>query len=223
MGFSKFAAGMIVAVGVYTAPAQAVTLVDGTTLGLYNNSIGNTLNGTSVAFPAAGDPTLDFGPGSPPDLSAAAAVLGTWLTTPAAPGGAWSGPQAIPGGWAVNTETAIIYEIDGGANGFNNVIANFGTDNGIFVWLNGTFLGGHLRPGGVFLGEFSLNIGNLGSGLNYLQVLLEDHGGGTGYAVGVTGDPNDPPGVPVPAALPLLAAGLGALGFAARRRSKNTA
>ena len=116
----------------------------------------------------------------------------------------------------VNTETAIIYEIDGGAHGLNNVAASFGVDNGLFVWLNGSFLGGHLRPGGSVLGEFTLDLGSLGSGTNYLQILREDHGGGTGYAVSVTGDVA---AVPLPAAGFLLLGGLGALAGLRRRRT----
>lgn len=207
------------------AGASAATLIDNSTHGLYNSGIGNVLDGTNTfggnfMFPLAnvsnGDPSLDIPAGSPPDLSAAAAALGNWLSTPAAPGGSWSAtPQAIPASWTVNTETAIIYEIDGGSFGLSNVAASFGVDNGLFVWLNGNFLGGHLRPGGSSLGEFTLALGSLGSGSNYLQILREDHGGGTGFAVLVTGDVA---AVPLPAAGFLLLGGLGALAGLRRRR-----
>ena len=162
---------------------------------------------------------LDIPDGNEPDLSAAASALGSWLTTPASPGGSWSAsPVAIPASWSVNSETAIIYELDGGAGGLSNVLASFGVDNGLFVWLNGNFLGGHLRPGGVVPGEFTLSLGNLGAGLNYLQILREDHGGLAGYSVEVTGDISPAP-VPLPASGLLLAAG--AAGLAAfRRRSR---
>lgn len=211
-----------------TTGASAATLIDNSTQGLYNSGIGTVLDGTNpfggnFMFPLAnvsnGDPSLDIPAANEPDLSAAAASLDDWLTTPAAPGGTWSAlPQAIPANWAVNTETAIIYEIDGGALGFDNVVASFGVDNGLFVWLNGTFLGGHLRPGGVTLGEFVLNIGSIGAGSNYLQVLREDHGGGTGYAVSVIGDVA---AVPLPAAGFLMLGGLGALAALRRRRRQN--
>ena len=174
-------------------------------------------------FPGAnisqGDPSLDIPDGNEPDLSAAASALGSWLTTPASPGGSWSAsPVAIPASWSVNSETAIIYELDGGAGGLSNVLASFGVDNGLFVWLNGNFLGGHLRPGGVVPGEFTLSLGDLGAGLNYLQILREDHGGLAGYSVEVTGDISPAP-VPLPASGLLLAAG--AAGLAAfRRRSR---
>lgn len=209
--------------------AQAATLIDDTTQGLYNDGIGTTLDGTNpfgaaLMFPlansAGGDPSLDIPAGNEPDLSTAAGALGTWLSTPAAPGGSWSAaPVAIPSTWAVNSETAIIYALDGGSFGLSNVEASFGVDNGLFVWLNGTFLGGHLRPGGSTLGEFTLSLGNLGAGTNYLQILREDHGGATGYAVSVTGDVNIAP-VPLPASGLLLM--LGVAGLAAYRRKVGT-
>jgi hypothetical protein len=212
------------AVLAFATGASAATLIDNATQGLYNSDIGTSLDGTNpfggnFMFPGAnlanGDPSLDIPAANEPDLSAASGALGNWLTTPAAPGGTWSGPQAIPASWTVNTETAIIYEIDGGALGFDNVVAEFGVDNGIFVWLNGTFLGGHLRPGGSTLGEFALNIGSIGAGSNFLQVLREDHGGSTGFVVSVMGDVA---AVPLPAAGLMLLGGLGALAGLRRRR-----
>lgn len=198
------------------AAASAAILVDDGTAGLYNDGIGTALNGTDPFFvaPGAGDPTITLA--SAPDLAPAAAALGNWLSDPAAPGGAWSsGPVAIPSNWAVETETAIIYAIDGGTTGLTDVVASFGVDNGLAVWLNGTFVGGNQAPGGASSNEYSYTLGDLGAGTNYLQVLREDHGGGTGYTVEVTGDVAP---IPLPAAGLLLAGALGAMGYGARRR-----
>ena len=69
---------------------HAATLIDTGTAGYYNNGIGTVLDGTNpfggnYMFPLAnvsnGDPALDIPAGSPPDLSAASASLGSWLTT----------------------------------------------------------------------------------------------------------------------------------------------
>jgi hypothetical protein len=197
--------------------ASAATLVDNATQGRYNSSIGTVLNGTDPFFvsPGGGDPTVTLGPSQAPDLSAASAALGTWLSTPSSPGGSWSvGPVSIPSNWSVQHETAIIYEIDGGATGFTDVSASFGVDNGILVWLNGMFIGGAQRPGGPVSGEHQFALGTLGSGTNYLQVMREDHGGGTGYDVSVTG--NVAP-IPLPAAGLMMIAGLGGLAAIRRR------
>lgn len=213
----------------FATAGHAATLVDAGTTGYYNNGIGTVLDGTNpfggnFMFPIAdvqgGDPSLDIPAGDEPDLTNAAAALGSWLTNPAAPGGTWSaGPVAIPAGWAINSETAIIYELDGGAGGLSNVLASFGVDNGLFVWLNGTFLGGHLRSGGVTPGEFTLSLGNIGAGLNHLQILREDHGGASGYSVEVTGDANPAP-VPLPASGLLLAGGAVVLAGLRRRKRR---
>lgn len=199
--------------------AQAAVLVDGATTGFYNDGIATVLNGTDAFFvtPTGGDPTVTLGSGEEPDLSAAAAVLGDWLVNPAAPSGSgWSATKvAIPGTWTVESETAIIYEIDGGATGLTGVNASIGVDNGILVWLNGTFIGGEQRAGGAPTGEYSFDLGDLGAGKNYLQLLREDHGGATGFNITVTGETTTP--VPLPAAGVLLVAGLGGLASLRRR------
>lgn len=197
---------------------HASVLVDDATTGLYNAGIGNALNGTDPFFvmPGGGDPTVILSSAPAPDLSAASGALGDWLSNPAAPSGSgWStGPVSIPSNWAVQTETAIIYEIDGGATGLTGVTASIGVDNGILAWLDGNFLGGAQRPGGPVAGEYTFALGDLGAGKSFLQLLREDHGGGTGFTISVTGEAVAP--VPLPAAGVLLLTGLG--GLAAMRR-----
>jgi hypothetical protein len=197
------------------ASAAPVTLVDDTTSGLYNAGLGTALDGTDPFFQTNTDNSLSLGPADAPDLSAGAAALGDWLANPAAPSGSgWSAlAVAIPAAWTVGHETAIIYEIDGGATGLTGVTASFGVDNGIAVWLNGAFVGAEARAGGVIPGEHVFALGDLGAGTHYLQLLREDHGGGTGYTVSVTGEVAAP--VPLPAAGLMLAGALG--GFAAMR------
>ena len=186
------------------AQAGTVTLINNATTGLYNNGIGTLLNNSSAAFPTAGDPTVHFN--SAPSLAAAATQLGNWLTNPAAPGGSWgASAQAIPGSWTVGTEDAIIYAFDAGA-GLTNFSASFGVDNGIFVWLDGVFLGGDMAPGSAVAGEYTYTAAALSAGTHYLQVLREDHGGGTGYSVNVTANTVPEPGSLALAGLALLAA-----------------
>jgi hypothetical protein len=211
---------LALALSVVASPAMAVTIIDAATPGYYNQSLGTVLDLTNPyagthLFPGAngstGDPTIDPVPFAP-DLSAAASALGNWLGDPGNLNANWSGLQPIPASWAVNTETAIVYAINAG-DGLTGVTANFGIDNGIFVWLDGTFLSGELRPGGAFLGEHVISIGSLSAGTHYLQILREDHGGGTGYDVLVTGTP-----VPEPGTLALVSLGLAGLARARARR-----
>ena len=207
-----------------------VTLVDGATQGFYNDSIGTVLDNTSAVFPgpnvSTGDPILDVI--SAPDLSAASGALGDWLTDPLNLAAPWSGPQAIPTTWNINHETAIIYEIDAGSGGLQNVNLSFGVDNGIFVWLDGVFIGGALRPGGSSLGEHVFTLASITPGIHHVQILREDHGGATGYAVEVTGeviDNNTPPApssVPEPATYALFCLGIAVLGINYSRKMSNS-
>jgi hypothetical protein len=194
--------------------ASADLIIDGSTTGYYNSSLGQVLDGTSILFPiansAGGDPTIN--PASEPNLSAAAAVLGNWLSAPGSLNGNWVGPQAIPSTWAINTETAIVYGFDAGA-GLQNLVGKFGVDNGVFVWLDGAYISGALAPGGASMWEYIYDLGNLSAGTHYLQILREDHGGSTGWYVEVSGK-----SVPEPTTVLLLGAGL--IGLAGYGRKK---
>lgn len=188
------------------ASVNASTIIQNGDLGYYNFSLGRTLDGS---FATAGDPTSINIP--LPDLSAASSSLGAWLTDPGSlsTDTNWSN-QIIPGDWQVNDETAIVYEFSGG---YDNVSALFGVDNGIFVWLDGVYQNGWMNSGSSYQWEYSLDIGSLSAGTHYLQVLREDHGGGTGYDILVTGNP-----VPEPATMFLF--GIGLLGLAGVSRRK---
>jgi hypothetical protein len=202
---------------------NAVVLVETSDPGYYNDSLGTILNGTnggeSGPFPVNNDSNLDFP--VEPDLSAASSELGDWLTDPLNLNANWSYETSIPNSWAVGTEVAVIYQFD--TLEATNVVASFGVDNGIYVWLDGEYLGGSRRAGSFSLGEHVFNIGDLDAGTHYLQILLEDHGSTNGYAVEITADtftPGPPPQVPIPAAIWLFGSGLlGLIGLARRKKS----
>lgn len=209
--------------------AQAVELINNSTLGYYNSSLGDLYPG-DPEHPLAlyfrgpnlstGDPTLTFP--IPPDILGVA-NLGTWLydTEAALTYGFWSEKQVIPSTWAVNTETAILYEIDGGEYGISNLIGNFGVDNGIFIGVNGDYVFGATAPGPAVAFEYSnINLGSLKPGKNFIQVLRADHGGSTGYVVSITGDYNTKP-IPEPsAALSMLVLGAFGLGYNWKRQPR---
>jgi len=204
--------------------ANAILLVQTSDPGFHNSSIGTALNSTnggeSGPFPISNDSSLVFPVA--PDLSAASGALGNWLTDPANLNSNWNALASIPNSWTVGTEVATIYQFN--TLGATNVVASFGVDNGIFAWLDGNYLGGARKGGGVSLGEHTFDVGDLAPGVHYLQLLLEDHGSANGYAVAINADtfipcgepgtpdcPNDPPGVPTPSTLFLLIAGLAGL------------
>ena len=158
---------------VVPSAANAVTLVTTSDPGYYNDSIGTSLNLTNGGntstgyFPTTDDSTVNFP--LAPDLSAASAALGNWLTDPGNLNANWSFENPIPNMWTVNHEVAVIYEFN--TAGATNVVANFGVDNGIFAWIDGVYLGGGRKGGGVVLGEHPFNVGDLAAGVHYLQLL----------------------------------------------------
>lgn len=215
MGFRHLVGALIGAASLLAASAaHADVIIDTNTPGYYNGGLGDLQ--PLAGFPQPGtDPTLTAAP--EPDLSSVTS-LGTWLGSAAPTGGTWSAAlQAIPSTWAMNTETAIVYVIDAGAGGLSNVQVELGVDNGIYVWLNGDYQFGAMAPGLAVLGEYQFNLGPLGAGTHYLQVLREDHGGQTNYSIRVSAE--RVAAVPVPGAVALLGIGLAGLGWGLRRRS----
>ncbi len=187
---------------VTNAVSPRSVLVDNSTVGFYNASLGTGLDGTEAQFPTPGnDPTIF--PATEPTLAAAAAVLGNWLVPQSVLNGNWLAPAVIPSTWALNSETAIIYEVNAGPNGFANLLGDFDADNGLYVWVNGQYKFGARAPGLPSpLGQFeytNVNLGNLAPGTNRIQIIREDSGIATGYQIRITGLAltNPPPVAPL--------------------------
>jgi hypothetical protein len=198
--------------------ASAATIISNATLGLYNNGIGDihAIDGPFGFLPgpnvSEGDPTIVLG--ADPNLTFPAAFGADWLGGNYT-GGAWSaGLVAIPSGWAINTETAIVYNFTLATA--SSLHIDLGVDNGILVWLNGSFLFGATAPGGSFISEYDIDIASLAAGSHSLQILRADHGGSQDYDIQV-----DATAVPEPATLLLTVMSLAGVGMARRRKTRS--
>ncbi|MBT9099321.1 hypothetical protein KFZ76_16625 [Methylovulum psychrotolerans] len=170
------------------SPAQtpvSITVIDNHSPGYYNYSLKTLLDGKSLAFPIPdNDYPMNFP--SAPDLNPVQTKLGGWLQNPPVFSTHWTSTTIpIPHHWRVNNETAIVYPIDVPSSGYKNLTISIGVDNGVFVWIDGQYLGGSIVPGGVVRGENTYKLQNLNAGKHYLQVLREDHGGIDGYTIRV--------------------------------------
>jgi hypothetical protein len=199
--------------------ASATPIITNATLGLYNSGLGDlqAMDGAGgfLLGPdgTEGDPTTVLG--ADPNFAFTAAFGTNWLGGNYS-GGAWSAvPVAIPATWAVNTETAIVYNFNLAT--VSNLHIDLGVDNGIVVWLDGTFRFGATAPGVANLNEYDIDVASLAAGAHALQILRADHGGATGYAIAV-----DAQDVAVPEPSSLLLTGLSLAGLRAMRRKKAT-
>lgn len=179
--------GLLLIACLFPLKAAATIIIDNTSLGLYNNGLGDlaAIDGPGGFFLAAnvteGDPTSSFT--TDPGIAFTAAFGADWLGGNYS-GGAWSAnPVAIPSGWAVNSETAIVYDFTLALA--SDLHIDIGVDNGILVWLNGTFLYGATAAGGASINEYDIDVLGLGAGSHSLQIIRADHGGGTGYGISV--------------------------------------
>jgi hypothetical protein len=199
--------------------ASAAVIIDSTTAGLYNSGLGDlaATDGPGGFFLGAnvseGDPVLTLN--TDPGLTFGAAFGANWLAGDYT-GGTWSaGPVAIPSAWAVNSETAIVYDFI--LDSASDLHIDLGVDNGILVWLNGNFLFGASAAGGASINEYDFDVLGLAAGNYSLQLIRADHGGSTGYQISVDATAA-PVSVPEPATLSLLGLALLMLGAARNRK-----
>ena len=195
---------------------NAVIIIDDTTGGLYNDDLGDLfeLDGAGGFFlgpnVSEGDVTI------PPIIPEPSVTYGgnfgdDWLAGDY-DGGTWSAVADIPDIWAVNTETAIVYDFT--LDSRSDIHIDLGVDNGLLVWLDGSYLFGARASGGSSLSEYDIDISGLSAGTHSLQILREDHGGLTGFNILA-----DAVAVPEPSVLSLLGASLFGLALLRRRQA----
>lgn len=185
----------------------AVVIIDNSTGGLYNSGLGDMADYYGFdKFPNAnsseGDPTYS----SILEPTVFGSEFGAdWLNGDYT-GGSWGVETNIPDTWTVNHESAVVYDFVLGA--VSDIHIDLGVDNGIYVWLDGVYLFGAMRGGGSSIGEYDIDLAGVASGAHSLQILREDHGGGTGMHISV--DVTDAPVVTVsePSSFALFSLGL---------------
>ena len=119
------------------------------------------------------------------------------------------------GSW--NDDLWVRKQVDFSGYDLNTVQWNLGADNGYKLFVNGTLLSQGNAEGFTWRWEYSGAIPSslLHSGNNWIAVALDDHGGLTAFDMEITAVSMP---VPEPQTYALLFAGLGAVGFMARRR-----
>ena len=138
---------------------------------------------------------LDVSPTLEPSLATAAGLLGNWLRQNRPPNTFTLGP--IPSSWPAKHENAIVYEIDVGEGGIEDVRVHLAVADGVWIWLDGTFIFGAIEQGDSLPAFFeytpsgdvtpALGLGDLSPGLHYLQVLRSDTFTGNDFRIKVSG------------------------------------
>lgn len=198
--------------------AFAGIIIDSSTTGWYNSGLGDihAIDGAGGFLPgpnvSEGDPTIVLGADPGFNFGLVPAFGNDWLNGDFT-GGTWSGaPMAIPSSWAINTETAIVYDFTLAST--SDLHFDLGVDNGLVLWLNGSFLFGATAAGGSSPNEYSFDFAGLAAGSHRLAVLRADHGGGADFDISVDAVAS----VPEPGMLTMLFSGLAGLVGLRRRK-----
>jgi hypothetical protein len=186
MRYKSLSCAIAMSVGVLAAPPSlAETLVDSSEPG-YWKDLGNVVNIDGLG--KGGDPNIPLITEQQFRTIYSGGDLSNWQI---------KNPESSQG-WNHSTfdsfgnghdNRAVIYKFELSSK-VENVKASFAVDNGVFLWVNGSYVNGATAGGGasrwehVFPVESSLFV----RGTNYVYVMPHNHGGGSGYAFQLTGD-----------------------------------
>lgn len=130
-----------------------------------------------VALPCAAETFAAIS--AAPDLAAAALALGDWLNDPENLPDGWGDVQAVFQNWTPGSEIAAVYVFDIDVESWTNVELRANSDDGLLVWIDGSFVFGATGPGGAIddLGfDYRLRLPDLAGGRHVLQILAESRG-----------------------------------------------
>lgn len=137
-------------------------------------------------------------------------------------GGGWDPNFDYVTYWPAYSPLWVRQSIDLSAYDLSTVKWFLGADNGYDLWVNGTHLSGDNAEWYTYRWEYSGDFGGLlTSGINWIGLQLEDHGGLTAFDMNITGDLSPVRPVPEPGTLALL--GMGVVGLVARARRNRVA
>lgn len=117
--------------------------------------------------------------------------------------------------WEDNHDIALqnTYELNGN---LSNIVLNVAVDNGFALFINGGLVAKEMAGGFTSYWEYTYNLDYsfFSQGINYIQVLAEDHGGSTFFDMQLTADFQP---IPEPSTIILMLVGLACL-FGVKRK-----
>jgi hypothetical protein len=164
-----------------------------------------------------------------PDLAAAAALLGDWLSDPANATGEWNDVLSVLRNWTPGSEIALVYDFDIAVDLWTDVEFRTAAQGGLMIWIDGVFVYGATGPGSLDdAAGFThhIEMPDLAGGSHVIQIIASSNGTDQpGLSFELRGTPvtgtnqTASASVPEPGALALFGLGLGGLALIRKRKT----